>query len=55
MPMSELYKSAELIRLDFRAVPFVAAFPLARRAAGGRLCFCLLCGFVLSVSERPHV
>ena len=48
-------ESAELIRLGFRAVPFVVAFPLARRAAGGRLCFCLLCGFVLSVSERSHV
>ena len=43
-------ESAELIRLGFRAVPFVVAFPLARSAAGGRLC-----GFVLSASARPHV
>ena len=28
-------ESAELIRLGFRAVPFVVAFPLAQRAAGG--------------------
>ena len=48
-------ESAELIRLGFRAVPFVVAFPVARYAAGGGLCFCLLCSFVLSVSERPHV
>ena len=49
------FESAELIRLGFRAVPFVVAFPLARCADGGRLFFCLLCGFVLFVSERPHV
>ena len=48
-------EGAELTRLGFRAVPFVVAFPLERCAAGGRLCFCLLCSFVLFISERPYV